>query len=167
MIRVLLLYLLTEEGQSAYDLKRILSRSSMRFWFPVEDPSIYSGLRTLLGLGYIREDKANARKSRAKRYTITKAGLEYLERLTQESWRGPVEPVLSKFEAALATSGDMMRSELRVELDHRLMSVERRIAELRAVERGAISPLLARREEKLLEAERSWLQEELNRLSGD
>ena len=143
-----------EGERSAYDLKRVLSSPYVSFWFSLEDPSIYSALKTLAKNGF-----AKARKNgRATSYQITKAGVSEFEACLDRAWRAKDE---REFKAAMAVSPDLTKRELQSRLAARLQQTELQLERLRAIKAGAISPLLASREEHLLEAECAWLRETL------
>ena len=48
LIRLLVLWLLSEQPLHGYRIKRALDDEGLAFWFPVEFASIYSLLRTLV-----------------------------------------------------------------------------------------------------------------------
>lgn len=158
MVRMLVLYLLMEGALSGYDVKQVLSRSFVRFWFPVEDASIYSALKTLAGNGLATASK----QGRAVKYRITKRGAAELAAMTDGAWESANNQVAN---AALAVSGDMPKPTLKDGLMRRLDALRQRRAELESLRRGALSALLARREEALLNAEIDWLETELETLS--
>ncbi len=152
MTRLLILYLLLEGERSAYDVKRILSSPYIAYWFVLEDPSIYSALKTLAKNGFAKARKAG----RATTYRITRAGAAEFETCLNRAWASNDE---KEFQAALAVSPDLTADELRQRLQARLSQSKNRLEQLRAIKAGAMSPILAGREERLLQAECNWLVE--------
>ena len=160
--RILILWLLAEQPLHGYRIKKILSDPSLGFWFPVEDASIYSMLRTLEKEGLAREaaqERVGKRPSRVL-YAITRPGRRVLRERLQEAWlvtrRGP-----EVINAALAAADEFEDAEVAELLRDRLAAVARRREELRGVALGSPSRLLARREQALLEAELRWLRREV------
>lgn len=155
MARLLILYLLLEGERSAYDVKQILSSPFVSYWFTLADPSIYSALKTLAKNGF-----ANSRKSgRATTYRITKKGVVEFKTCLERAWKSNDE---KEFLAALAVSPDLTARDLRQHLEDRVGLAQTRYEQLQAIKSGAMSSLLASREEFLLNAEREWLREALN-----
>lgn len=160
MNRLLILYLLLEGDRSAYEIKQVLVSPYLRFWFHVEDPSIYSALKTLAKNGF-----ATARRvGRATSYRITRKGVREFETSLRVAWEtGDAKT----FESALAVSGDMARAELKVVVERRLSFLEQRVDQLAGIRLGAMSPLLARKEQVSLDAEIRWLRQEQSRLNDE
>ena len=153
MARLLILYLLLEGARSAYELKRVLASPYLTFWFRIEDPSIYSALKTLAKNGY-----ATAKKSgRATRYRVMRKGVEEFDMALEQAWETGEGRV---FDAALAVSGDLPSDELGELMARRQVQLERRLEQLHVLKDGAMSSLLARKEQAFLETEITWLQQE-------
>lgn len=163
--RILILWLLAEQPLHGYRIKKILGDPSLGFWFPVEDASIYSMLRSLEKAGLAREAGQEREGKRPNRvlYAITRSGRRALRERLQEAWlatrRGP-----EAISAALAAADEFEDAEIAELLRDRLAAVAGRREELRRVAPGAPSRLLARREQALLEAELRWLRRELGTL---
>ena len=157
MTRILILYLLLEGARSGYELKRIVSRPFVRFWFRIEDASIYSSLKTLARRGLAKTSHAD----RAVHYDITRDGVAHYEALCEEAWGG--ENALN-FQAALAVCSGVSHAKLaRLFRNRRHLMVERG-KQLETLKLGALSEPLARREHRLIKAEVAWLDDELRRL---
>ena len=67
LTRLLVLWLLSEQPQHGYRIKKILDDEALRFWFPVEYASIYAVLRSLVrgGLRGVRRSRARRAAARA------------------------------------------------------------------------------------------------------
>ncbi len=161
--RLLILWLLAEGPLHGYRVRKILSAPAFDFWFTIEDASIYAMLRSLVKQG-LAESIANepGEKGRPRqRYRITRQGRTALREDLETAWTtvgSDTSPIL----AALATMDEFERSEINGFLTARAAELRIRQAELRQLEKGAPSALLARRERALLTAELAWLQSELD-----
>lgn len=160
MSRLLVLYLLLEGARSGYDIKRVLASPHLRFWFEVEDPSIYSALKTLAKNGLAKA----LTSERATKYRLSAKGAKAFDSALEDAWRSRDPRV---FEAALAVCGDLPKKELQRLIDRRLVELQERSDRFRALQAGALSQLLARRTETLLAAELDWLTSEQARLRHD
>ena len=161
--RLLILWLLSEGPRHGYRLKSILTDPGFAFWFPIEDASIYAMLRSLVKQGLARvagEERDGNRPSRTL-YRITADGRAALAHDLAGAWDGvadngrPIHAVLAardEFEAGDIAAGLKARR-------HALLS---RRAHLKSLHLRAPSPLLARREAALLDAEITWANHELD-----
>ena len=165
--RILILWLLGEQPLHGYRIKKILSEVSLGFWFPVEDTSIYSMLRTLVKEGLAREaaqERVGRRPSRML-YAITRSGRRALRERLQAAWQG-TRRAPETINAALAAADEFEDDEIADLLRTRLAGLGERRKELLRVTSGAPSPLLARRERALLDAELRWARRELRTLDA-
>jgi DNA-binding PadR family transcriptional regulator len=156
------LWLLSERPLHGYRIRKILRAAELAFWFQIEDASIYSMLRTLEKEGFARGDAREQEGNRPHRtiYRITPSGRRELRKCLEAAWsssgRGK-DPIC----AALAARDEFEASEIHEFLDARKQALRKRRGQLRELEPGAPSGLLARREAALLGAEVAWIEKEL------
>lgn len=158
MVRMLVLWLLSERPAHGYEIKKALADDATAFWFSVDDASIYSALRTLTKHGYTRElgTEQEGRRPPRMRYAITPAGRNYYRELLIEALATPALPVAA-VDVALAARGDLNSGDVSQALSQRAKALDELLAGITAAERGAPSPEIASRNRAILEAERRWL----------
>lgn len=158
MTRLLVLWLLSERPLYGYEITRSLSDSGMRFWFAVEEASIYSVLRTLARNGYAVEQVEDGDTGRPRRrYTITAAGRAYHRELLREALADPVlraDPV----DVALAASADLTPGEVRDLLAQRAATLRALLVGIERNARAAPDEAIVRRRRALAAAELAWLE---------
>ena len=88
MARLLVLWLLNERPMHGYEIKKSLSDAGMRFWFGLEDASIYSVLRTLAKHGYAVASAPEQQGNRPARtrYEITTEGRRHYRQLLEQAY---------------------------------------------------------------------------------
>lgn len=158
MARLLVLWLLSERSCYGYEMKKALSDESTRFWFALDDASIYSVLRTLTKHGYaeavgVEQEGARPRRTR---YAITGEGRRHYRELLVEALSTPVRPI-GPIDIALAARGDLPATEVGMALAERAKRLDRTATRIREHRRGAPSPAIADRNLAIVEAERAWL----------
>ena len=160
--RLLILWLLSEAPRHGYRIKSILTDPGFAFWFPIEDASIYAMLRSLVKQGLARfagEERDGNRPSRTL-YRITPEGRAALAADLTSAWDGVTDngrPI----HAVLAARDEFEPDEIASGLKARHRALLSRRDHLRAMHRRAPSPLLARREAALLDAEITWAESEI------
>jgi len=162
--RLLILWLLSEGPRHGYRLKSILTDPGFAFWFPIEDASIYAMLRSLVKQGLARvagEERDGNRPSRTL-YRITPEGRVALADELAAAWR-VVADNAHPIHAVLAARDEFEPPEIATGLEARREALLARREHLETLHRRAPSPLLARREAALLDAEIAWARDELAR----
>jgi len=156
-IRLLILWLLTEGPMHGYGIKRILTGDGLDFWFPFEDASIYSALRTLLKQGLVRSAGTgrHGARPRYERFAITPAGRREYRRLLLLALGGLAGPD-SAVNAALAAEHDFDPGAMAAALRLREQQVQARLHMLEAARKATPSRLMVERERALLKAELQW-----------
>jgi DNA-binding PadR family transcriptional regulator len=160
--RLLILWLLSEGPRHGYRLKSILTDPGLAFWFPIEDASIYAMLRSLVKQGLARvagEERDGNRPSRTL-YRITPEGRAALAHDLAAAWE-VVADNGRPIDAVLAARDEFEPAEIAAGLKARHRALVTRRERLKALHPRAPSPLLARREAALLDAEIAWAQREL------
>lgn len=168
MVRLLILWLLSEQPLHGYRIKRILEDEGLAFWYPVEFASIYSALRTLAKEGLVIEEAAEREGGRPPRtrYRITKAGRDHYRHLLRRAWseaphhRHPVD-------VACAAGGDLDGQEVIDLLEQRAENLRIRSDEISAAQRASPSGLIVDRARRLTAAETDWTQTAITRLRGE
>jgi DNA-binding PadR family transcriptional regulator len=158
MTRLLVLWLLAERPRYGYEITKSLSDSGMRFWFAVEEASIYSVLRTLTRNGYAVEqavERADTRRPRV-RYALTPAGRAYYADLLRSALAQPAG-VASVVDVALAAGGDLDEAEVSELLDRRAGALTELRDELDRQARSAPDAGIVDRRRALVDAELTWL----------
>jgi DNA-binding PadR family transcriptional regulator len=162
--RLLVLWLLAEMPQHGYSIKRALRGAGMAYWFPIDDASIYTALRTLVAQGWAAElapERDGARPPRT-RYAITRAGRVEYARLLAQALAQPETPH-GLFPIALAAKADLDADVFRAGLDARLSALQDRLAHIKQHARDVPSALIVDRERALLNAEITWCRSVLRR----
>lgn len=160
MTRLLLLWLLAERALTGYEIKRGLTDAGMRFWFTVEDASIYSVLRTLLRNGHVVEEaveRTDTRRPRT-RYAITPEGRAHYRGLLRQALADP-HPFAAPVEVALAAGGDLDPGEVVSCLSLRAEALRGLIAEQERHAPSSPSVPLVGRRRALARAELAWVEE--------
>jgi DNA-binding PadR family transcriptional regulator len=168
MVRLLILWLLSERPLHGYRIKKILEDEGLAFWYPVEFASIYSALRTLAKEGWVVEEATEREGSRPPRtrYRITPAGRDHYRHLLRAAWseaphhRHPID-------VACAAGGDLEGQEVLALLERRVTNLETRSTEIDAATRASPSRLLVDRARRLNAAETDWTRTALRQLQGD
>jgi DNA-binding PadR family transcriptional regulator len=157
VVRLLILWLLSEGPLHGYGLKRAITAGGMAFWFPVEDASIYSALRTLLKRGHIKVSSEEREGNRPERtsYAITREGRAEYARLL-EGALASLDPPASALCASLCAEPDFKEGAFQRGLEARAQALRARLGELRAMKRAAPTPELVERERMLAQAELKW-----------
>ena len=158
LTRMLILWLLSEQPLHGYRIKRILGDDAMSFWFPVQDASIYSVLRSLLKNGYakIAATEREGNRPERTRYGITKKGRGYLRTLLRKAWVSPPSPADS-IHLALAARSELEEDEILDHLKERQVALESRMKELDILRRSAPAISIVDRQRALTEAELKWV----------
>jgi DNA-binding PadR family transcriptional regulator len=155
---MLILWLLSEQPVHGYRISRILKDDFFGYWFPLEDTSIYSCLRTLVKHGYARvvATEQEGRRPERTRYAVTAKGRAHLRDLLRRAWRelpAPAEPI----HLALAALPELPEAELAMLRAERRAALDRRLADLRRGRRAAPCPDMVDRLATLTRAELAWL----------
>jgi len=159
LIRLLVLWLLSEQPLHGYRIKRALDDDALSFWFPVEFASIYSVLRTLVKHGHAEALGLEQQGARPERmlYRITRAGRAHYRELLAQAW-GELETPAERVQVALAALPDLPADELRAALHTRKQALVERLAQCDALQRAAPHPAMASRTRALTRAELQWLE---------
>jgi DNA-binding PadR family transcriptional regulator len=155
---MLVLWLLLESSLHGYRIKRILHDRAMRFWFPVQDASIYAVLRSLVKHGYARvlRTEREGRRPRRTRYSITPKGRQYLAELLRNAWvalESPADP----FHLALAAKPEIGEDEVPALLERRRAALLTRLDELESQRRSAPAQAIVDRQRAITAAELDWI----------
>src|SRR5687768_5173771 len=130
-VRLLILWLLSEGPFHGYGLKRAITDGGMAFWFPIEDASIYSALRTLLKRGHVKvaaEEREGNRPERTT-YAITREGRAEYARLL-EGALASLDPPASALCASLCAEPDFKEGAFQRGLEARSAALRARLADL-------------------------------------
>lgn len=165
--RLLILWLLSESPRHGYRIKSILTDPGFALWFPIEDASIYAMLRSLTkqGLAQVTGEERDGNRPSRTLYRITAEGRTALASDLTASWDTIAEngrPI----HAVLAARDEFEPEEIVAGLQSRLAGLTARRERLDVLAPRAPSPLLARREGALLDAEIAWAQTELAQLTS-
>lgn len=166
-VRLLILWLLSEGPLHGYGLKRAITAGGMAFWFPIEDASIYSALRTLLKRGHVRVSSEEREGNRPERtsYAITREGRAEYARLL-EGALASLDPPASALSASLCAGHEFKEGAFERGIEARAQALRARLADLRAQRRAAPTPELFERERMLAQAELKWCEELLAKETG-
>jgi DNA-binding PadR family transcriptional regulator len=158
LTRLLVLWLLSEQPQHGYRIKKILDDEALRYWFPLEYASIYAVLRTLVRAGYVETAavEREGRRPERTRYAITPEGRRHLAELLERAWQ-ELPAVGDPLALALAARSDL-EDEARVPalLRARLDALRVRLAQLDTRERSAPARAMVDRQRALTRAEVEW-----------
>lgn len=160
MTRLLVLWLLAERPLTGYEIKKALTDDGMRFWFALEDGSIYSALRTLTKHGdteIVGTERDGNRPTRT-RYRITEAGTRRYRQLLIEALATPALPV-APIDVALAARGDVDATATSEALASRTKSLHALLADIDAHRSASPSSAVADRNRALVMAELDWLEQ--------
>lgn len=158
LTRLLILWLLAERPHYGYSIRKILNERGLAFWFPVEDASIYSMLRSLVKAGFARETRTERQGRRPYRtlYAITAKGRAHYAELLRKAWRNAAtatDPVALAF----AAHGDLPEAEILQLAAHRAEALQTRLEQVKALRRAAPATEIADREAARVRAELKWL----------
>jgi DNA-binding PadR family transcriptional regulator len=161
MIRLLILWLLSEGPLHGYHIRRILAEPSLAAWVRVEDGSIYSMLKTLAREGFVAAEAPTPTTGRGPQpkaqYRITSRGREHYAALLEQAWREPLllaHPV----QVALAAQADLPAERLSELWTQRHAVLGAQRATLEATRRSAPHPHMADRALALIDAELRWIE---------
>jgi DNA-binding PadR family transcriptional regulator len=161
MVRLLILWLLSEGPLHGYRIRRILAEPSLAAWLRVEDASIYSMLKTLAGEGFVAAEMPPPTTGRGPQpkaqYRITPAGRKHYTTLLEMAWREPL-PLAHAVQVALAAQADVSAAVLaRAWRDrHAVLSAQR--GTLDATWASAPHPHMVERGLALIDAELRWIE---------
>jgi DNA-binding PadR family transcriptional regulator len=161
MIRLLILWLLSEGPLHGYRIRRILAEPSLAAWLRVEDGSIYNMLKTLTREGFVLAEAPAPTTGRGPQpkaqYRITPPGRLHYAALLEQAWREPL-PLAHPVQVALAAQADLpakRRAELWTER-HAVLGAQH--ATLEATRRSAPHPHMVDRALALINAELRWIE---------
>lgn len=146
-----------------YQIKKSLGDRGMRFWFHVEDASIYSALRTLVRLGYaVEEDGDRAARTRPRTvYSLTDSGRAHYDELLRQAI-ADVPSFAAAIDVVACADGDLDPSDVTRQLAARAERLSERIEELARIARSAPNPSLVDRHRAHLQVELTWTRAQLN-----
>ena len=158
MARLLILWLLAERPLTGYEIKKALTDDGMRFWFELEDGSIYSALRTLTKHGHteIVGTEQEGNRPQRTRYRITATGRRHYRQLLIDALRTPVLPV-APIDVALAARGDLDSTAVTEALAARTKTLHELSDDIDARRSAAPSSALVDRNQALVQAELDWI----------
>jgi DNA-binding PadR family transcriptional regulator len=161
---MLVLWLLAEQPHHGYSIRKILRDAGMAFWFPIEDASIYSMLRTLVKDGLAREVRTEREGKRPKRtlYAITPKGREQYADLLRRAWRDAAS-VTDPVQLALAAHGDLPDAQVSQLAAERLEALETRVETIKKLRSAAPDSAIADRELARMAGELKWLRSWMKR----
>ena len=159
LIRLLVLWLLSEQPLHGYRIKRALDDEGLSFWFPVEFASIYSVLRTLVKNGHAEELGLEQEGARPERmlYRISREGRAHYRELLRRAWSEPESPA-ERVQVALAALPDLPAPQLHAALHARKQALVERLAQCDALQRAAPQPAMVQRTKALTRADLQWLE---------
>jgi DNA-binding PadR family transcriptional regulator len=155
LTRLLALWLLSEQPQHGYGIRQGLT--GLELWFPIEDASIYSILRSLQASGLIRElgTEKNGKRPTRTRYSITPAGrAEYHSQLAQALEK--LEPPDGLISLALMANADLADDIFLAGLEARALALEQKLLAIADQARASPSRLMVEREMAMTRAELEW-----------
>jgi DNA-binding PadR family transcriptional regulator len=159
LIRLLVLWLLSEQPLHGYRIKRALDDEGLAFWFPVEFASIYSLLRTLVKQGHAEELGLEQEGARPERmlYRISRKGRLHYRALLERAWAEP-DPPGERLLVALAALPDLAADRLQAALRQRRRALTERLAQCAALAGAAPEPAMVERTLSLTRADLAWLE---------
>ncbi len=159
LIRLIVLWLLSEQPLHGYRIKRALDDDGLAFWFPVEFASIYSVLRTLVKQGFVEVAGTEQEGARPQRmlYRITRPGRLHYRELLARAWQS-LDPPGDAAQLALAALPDLEPAALTEALHARKQALVERLAQCEALRRAAPEPAMADRTRALTQADLAWLE---------
>ncbi len=160
--RLLILWLLAEQPLHGYRIKAILADAGFAPWFVLEDASIYAMLRSLTKQGFARiaGEEQNAGRPARTLYKITPDGRRALTEDLLEAFaiiHTHPEPI----HAALAATDELEPEQIGHALLTRQSALHSRLETVSHEAPASPSQSLVRREVTLIEAELSWLEQEI------
>jgi DNA-binding PadR family transcriptional regulator len=161
MVRLLILWLLSEGPLHGYRIRRILAEPSLAAWLKVEDASIYSMLKTLSKEGHVAAESPLATVGRGPQpkaqYRITPAGRKHYAALLEQAWREPLA-LAQPVQVALAAQADLPAADLARAWQDRHAALAAQRTTLDAVRRSAPHPHMVERGLALIDAELRWIE---------
>ena len=159
MIRLLVLWLLSEQPLHGYRIKRALDDEGLAFWFPVEFASIYSLLRTLVKQGHAEELGLEQEGARPERmlYRISRKGRTHYRELLERAWSEP-DPPGERLLVALAALPDLASDRIQIALQRRQRALTERLAQCATLAKAAPEPAMVARTLSLTRADLKWLE---------
>jgi DNA-binding PadR family transcriptional regulator len=159
LVRLLVLWLLSEQPLHGYRIKRALDDEGVAFWFPVEFASVYSLLRTLVKQGHAEELGLEQEGARPERmlYRISRKGRAHYRDLLERAWSEP-EPPGERVLVALAALPDLAPERLQAALQRRKAALTERLAQCAALADAAPEPAMVQRTLALTRADLKWLE---------
>jgi DNA-binding PadR family transcriptional regulator len=156
---LLVLWLLAEQPHHGYSIRKVLSDAGLSFWFPIEDASIYSMLRSLVKAGFARElrSEREGRRPRRTLYAITVEGREHYADLLRRAWREAAS-ITDPVQVAFAAHGDLPDQEVEQLAQERATALRVRLKHLAELRTAAPAVEMADRETARVSAELDWLQ---------
>lgn len=158
LTRALILWLLSEQPLHGYRISRVLADDFFGFWFPLDDASIYSCLRTLVkhGLARVVATEQEGRRPERTRYAITPKGRAHLRDLLRRAWTELPSPS-EALHLALAAEPELPAAEIDGLRAARRAALEQRLADLKRMARAAPCPAIVTRLAALTKAELQWM----------
>lgn len=161
MIRLLILWLLSEGPLHGYRIRRILAEPSLVAWVRVEDGSIYNMLKTLAREGFVSAEAPEPTSGRGPQpkaqYRITPAGRKHYAALLEQAWREPL-PLAHAVQVALAAQADLPAASLAAAWQARHAVLQAQRTTLDATRRSAPHPHMVDRGLALIDAELRWIE---------
>lgn len=118
-VDLILLGLVYEKPQSAYDMQKQVEYRNLSRWVKISSPSIYKNVLKLEEKGYLTSESVREGKMPEKSvYSITKAGKEYFLKLMREKANAAVS-VLFDFNAVIANLNKLEPAQA-TELAHQI-----------------------------------------------
>lgn len=169
-----LLSLLSEAPRHGYEIEQTIRERGMRNWTELAFSSIYFVLARLVkqGLAAAQIQPGHAGRPNRKVYTITPAGADALRQGILDGIRRP-ESGGQRFLLALSCQPLLSRGELQHALRERILFIEELMAELSANPASHPGPApthvsaMFDYSATLLQAERAWLQDYLQKNSEE
>lgn len=164
----LILGILTEGPQHGYRIEQIINERGMRKWTDLGFSSIYYILEKLEKKGLVASKPSRGKEK--KEYQISQLGLEELRKASLERLSQP-KPTHSQLMTGLATSFLLDQKELLQTLSFRKKQLELDLLSMLEEEKqipdqNPVTNKLFRLGQIMLEAELSWLDQEVKDLKG-
>jgi DNA-binding PadR family transcriptional regulator len=158
LVRLIVLWLLSEQPLHGYRIKRALDDEGLGFWFPIEFASIYGVLRTLVKQGHAELAGTEQEGARPERqlHRITRQGRAHYRELLERAWQ-ELEAPGERVQLALAALPDLEPERLRAALHARKQALVERLAQCEALRRAAPEAAMADRTRALTRADLAWL----------
>jgi DNA-binding PadR family transcriptional regulator len=161
MVRLLILWLLSEGPLHGYRIRRILAEPGLAAWLKVDDASIYSMLKTLAREGFVIAEAPTPTTGRGPQpkaqYRITPAGRKHYLALLEQAWREPLA-IAQPVQVALAAQADVGPDALVALWAARHAALSAQRDTLEATRRSAPHPFMVDRGLALIDAELRWIE---------